>query len=142
MRGAVQLLKEDTWGRGISDREDQRVGIVRVSKVESHQWSRLWSAGSRAGVVQWLSHVRLFVTLWTAACQTSLSFTISRSLLKLMSVESMMPSNHLILCHPFLLLPSVFPSIKVFSNESVLHIRWPTTGVSALAPVLPMNIQD
>ena len=61
----------------------------------------------------------------TAACQPSLSFTNSQSLLKLMSAESVMPSNHLILCHPLLLLPSVFPSIRVFSNESVLHIRWP-----------------
>ena len=62
---------------------------------------------------------------WTLACQTSLSFTKSRSLLKLMSIESVMPSNHLILCCPLLLLPSIFPSIGVFSNESVLHIRWP-----------------
>ena len=65
------------------------------------------------------------VTLWTAAHQASLSFTISWSLLKLMSIESVMPSNHLILCHPLFLLPSIFPSIRVFSNESVLHIRWP-----------------
>ena len=66
-----------------------------------------------------------FVTLWTAALQASLSITNSQSLLKLMSIESLMPSNHLILCHPLVLLPSVFPSIRVFSNESVLHIRWP-----------------
>jgi len=64
-------------------------------------------------------------TLWTAACQASLSFAISQSLLRLMSIESMMPSNHLILCHPLLLLPSIFPSIRVFSNESALCIRWP-----------------
>ena len=76
-------------------------------------------------VVQFLSHVRLFATPWTAACQASLSFTISWSLLKLMSIESVMPSNHFILCRPLLLLPSVFPSIRVFSNESALHIRWP-----------------
>ena len=75
-------------------------------------------------VVQLLSHVHLFATPWTAACHTSLSFTISRSLLKLMSIESEIPSNHLILCHS-LLLPSVFPRIRVFSNESVLRIRWP-----------------
>ena len=62
---------------------------------------------------------------WTAACQAPLSFTISQSLLKLMPIESMMPSNHLILCHPFLLLPSIFPSIRVFSNESALCNRWP-----------------
>ena len=71
-------------------------------------------------VVQLLSHAQLFATPWTAACQVSLSFTISWSLLKLMSIESVMPSNHLILCCPLLLLPSIFPSIRVFSNELVL----------------------
>ena len=71
-----------------------------------------------------LSCVQLFVTPWTTACQASLSFTISQSVLKLMSIESVMPSSHLMLCHP-LLLPSMFPSIRVFSSESVLHIRWP-----------------
>ena len=71
------------------------------------------------------SYLGLFVTPWTAAHQASLSFTISQSLLRLMSIESVMPSNHLILCHPLLFLPSVFPSIRIFSNESVLHIRWP-----------------
>ena len=75
--------------------------------------------------VQLLSHVRLFVTPWTAAHQTSLSITNSCSLPKPMSIESVMPSNHLILCHPLLLLPLIFPSIRVFSNESALHIRWP-----------------
>jgi len=72
-----------------------------------------------------LSHVQLFLTSWTAACQASLSITISQSLFKLMSIELVMPSNYLILCHLLLLLPSVFPSIRVFSNESALHIRWP-----------------
>ena len=72
-----------------------------------------------------LSRVWLFVTPWTAACQTSLSFTTSWSLLTLSSIESVMPSNHLILCHPLLLLPSIFPSIRVFSNESAPLIRWP-----------------
>ena len=75
--------------------------------------------------VQSLSHFWLFATSWTAACQVSLSITNSRSLHKLMSIESVIPSNHLILCHPLLLLPSVFPSIRVFSNDSVLCIRWP-----------------
>ena len=79
---------------------------------------------------------------WTAAHQASLSFTISQSLLKRMSIESMMPSNHHILCHPLLLLPSVFPSIRVFSNESVLCIRWPNIGASASASGLRLNIQD
>ena len=71
------------------------------------------------------SHVRLFVTPWTAAHKASLFITNSQSLLKLISIKSVMPSNHLILCCPLLLLPSIFPSIRVFSNESVLHIRWP-----------------
>ena len=75
--------------------------------------------------VQSLSHVQLFVTPWTAACQASLSITNFQSLLKLMSIKLVMPSNHLILCRPLLLLPSIFPSIRVFSNESVLRIRWP-----------------
>ena len=75
--------------------------------------------------VQSLSHVQLFETPWTAARQTFLSITNSQSLLKLMCMESVMPSNHLILCCPLLLLPSIFPSIRVFSNESVLCIRWP-----------------
>ena len=75
-------------------------------------------------VVQLHSHVQLFVTPWTTAHQASLSFTISWSLLTLMPIESVIPSNHLILCR-HLLLPSIFPSIRVFSNESVLHIRWP-----------------
>ena len=73
--------------------------------------------------VQSLSRVRLFVTPWTAACQASLSINSSWSLLNLMSIKSVMPSNHLILCHPLLLPPSIFPSTRVFSNESVLHIR-------------------
>ena len=77
-------------------------------------------------VVQLLSCVLLFATPWTAAHRASLSFTISRSLLKLMSIDSVMPFNHLILCHhPLLRLPSIFPSIRVFSNELALHIRWP-----------------
>ena len=75
--------------------------------------------------VQSLSCVQLFVTPWTAARQASLSITNSQSLLKLMSIKSVMPSNHLILCCPFLLLPSILPSNRVFSNDSVLHIRWP-----------------
>ena len=75
--------------------------------------------------VQSLTRVWLFATPWTAACQASLSITNSRSLLKLMSIESVMPSNHLILCHPLLLPPSIFPSIRGFSKESALRIRWP-----------------
>ena len=75
--------------------------------------------------VQSFSHVQLFANPWTALCQASLSITNSRSLLKLMFIESVMPYNHPIFCRPLLLLPSIFPSIRVFSNELVLHIRWP-----------------
>ena len=93
--------------------------------------------------VQLLSHARLLANPWTAARQASLSITNSQSLLKLMSFELVIPSNHLILClcHPLLLLPSIFCSIWVFSNELVLCIRWPSIGVSASASVLPVNIQ-
>ena len=78
-----------------------------------------------AAAVQSLSHIQVFVTPWTAARQSSLSFTVSRSLLRFTSIESLMLSNHLILCPPLLLLPSIFTSIRVFSNESPLCIRWP-----------------
>ena len=84
--------------------------------------SSLWLAFNS---VQSLSHVQLVATPWTAACQASLSITNSWSLLKLMSIESVMPSHPLILCRPHFLPPSIFPSIRIFSNESVLHIRWP-----------------
>ena len=83
---------------------------------------------------QSLSHVRLFVTPWTATLQTSLSITNSQSLLKVMFIKSVMPSNHLILCHPLFLLPSIFPSIRIFSNESVLHIRWPNYWNFSISP--------
>ena len=83
-----------------------------------------WGSNGTSSV-QSLSRVRLFVTPWTAACQASLFITNSRSLLKLTSTESMMPSNHLTLCRSLLLLPSIFPSIRVFSSESALCIRWP-----------------
>ena len=92
--------------------------------------------------VQSLSCVRLFVTPRTAARQASLSITISRSPPKPMSIESVMPSNHVILCCPLLLLPSIFPSIRVFSNESALHIRWPKYWSLASTSVAPMNTQD
>ena len=92
--------------------------------------------------VQSLICVWLFVTPWTAVCQASLPITNSQSLLKLMSIELIMPSLYLILCSPLLLLPSIFPSIRVFSNESVFHIIWQSTGALASASVFPMNIQD
>ena len=89
-----------------------------------------------------LSHFRLFATPWTAALQASLSISNSWSLLKLVSIASALPSNHCILCHPLLLLPSVFPSIRIFSSESGLLISGQSIGVSASASVLPVNIQD
>ena len=92
--------------------------------------------------VQSLSRVRLFATPWIAARQASLSITNSRSPPKPMSIESVMPSNHLILCRPLLLLPLIFPSVRVFSNESALRISGQSIGVSASTSVLPMNIQD
>ena len=98
--------------------------------------------------VQLLSHFCLFVTPWTAAHQASLSITNSQSLLKLMSIESVMPSNHLILSHPLLLLPSIFPSIRVFSNESVLHIRWPKYWSFSISPfnehsgLIPLQVKS
>ena len=111
-------------------------GIFPTQGSNPHLLSLLhWQAGSlplvppgkprEAFVVRSLSRVWLFATPRTAACQASLSFIISQSLLKLMSIESVMPSNHLFLCYPLRLLPSIFPSIRVFSNESGLHIRWP-----------------
>ena len=90
----------------------------------SAQWRKL-SVEVKFSSIQSLSRVRLFATLWTAARQASLSITNSWSLLRLMVIELMMPFNHLILCHPLLLSPSIFPNIRVFSNESVLRIRWP-----------------
>ena len=91
--------------------------------------------------VQSLSSVWLFATPRIAAWQASLSITNSWSLLKLMSIESVMPSNHLIFCNPLFLQPSIFPSIRVFSNQSVFSIRWPNIGVSASTSVLPVNTQ-
>ena len=101
----------------------QSMGLQRVR----HDWINLACTQlyHMFTSVQLLSRVQLFVTPWTAACQASLSITNSWSISKLMSIKSVMPSNHLILCCPLLLLTSIFPSIRVFSNESALHIRWP-----------------
>ena len=85
-------------------------------------------------MVQSLSHVLLFATSWTVAHQVSLSFTISHSMLKFMPIESLMPSNHLILYRPLLLLPSILPCMRVFPNESVLHIRWPKYWSFTISP--------
>ena len=97
-------------------------GIFQARVLE---WGAIAFSESQYSSVQLLSHVRLFATPWTAAHQASLSITNSQSLLKLMSIESVKPLNHLILCCPLLLLHSIFPSLRVFSNESVLRIRWP-----------------
>ena len=111
--------------------------------VARGQGYRLTSYSRRENVVvQSLSCVQLFVTPWNAARQASLSFTVSWSLLKLMTIELMMPSNHLILCCPLFLLPSIFPSIRFFSNESALCIRWPKYWSFSSASVLPVNMQD
>ena len=97
---------------------EEPIGLQSMGLKESDMTKQLSS-------IQSLSHVQLSATPCTAACQASVSITNSRNLLKLMSMESVMLSNHLILCHPLLLLPSIFPRIRVFSNESVLRIRWP-----------------
>ena len=104
---------------------------------------RLWGrteldtlSSSSSSSVQSLSHVQLFPTPWTAARQASLSITNSQNVLKLMSIASVVPSSHLILCHPLLLLPSVFPSIRVFPNESVLCIKWPKHSIWVIHPFL------
>ena len=110
-------------------KKSQSQGEKQCIIVTSSMASR--NSRARLPVLPWLSSVEslscieLFETPWTTAHQVSLSITNSWSLPKLMSIESVMPSNHLILCHPLLLLPSIFPSIRVFSNESTLHIRWP-----------------
>ena len=110
----------------------------RITKEGIHySWFTLFYGRNQQNIVkqfssvQSLSHVQLFVTPWTGACQASLSITISQSLPKFISIESVMPSNHLILCCPLLLQPSIFPRL-----ESALHIRWPNIGVSASTSVL------
>ena len=103
----------------------RKKGLVQNSGAVRNNSRRLAAPVLLGATVQSLSRVQLFETPWTAAHQASLSFTISLNLLKLMSTESVAPSNHLILCHPLLLPPSVFPSNRVFSNESALRIRWP-----------------
>ena len=109
----------------------EMIEYVKINFVKTPDNNRYFTASKQilnqeVVVVQSLSHVQLFATPWTTAHQASLSITMSWSLLKLTSIESVMPSNHFILCHPLLLLPSIFPSIWVVSKESVLHIRWPT----------------
>ena len=130
---------------------------VKASETSVHQWSHTdriqWKKivslqGIQCDVllsitlvIHSLSRIRFFATPWTAARQASLFFTNSQSLLKLVSTGPMMPSNHLILCHLLLLLPSIFPRIRVFSNESALASGSQSTGASAVASVIPRNIQ-
>ena len=118
--------------RGISNYWNESSWRITDSSIEFRFLKNIILKVVFGVVVQSVSHVRLFATPWTAECQASLSFTISWSLLKLMSTKAVMPSNHLVLCHPLLLHPlllllgkKIFPSIRVFSNESALHIRWP-----------------
>ena len=111
-----------------------------VVKISSFSEERASLIPVQFSSVQSLSHVQQFASPWTAARQASLSITNSRSLLKLMSIESMMPFNHFIVCHPLFLPPSIFPNIRVFSNESVLRIRWPKFWSFSFS--IPMNTQD
>ena len=116
----ILLIYKKEWNCAICrDVDGPRDCQSKVRKRKTNTVSVQFSS------VQLLSHVQLFATPWTAACQASLSIANSQNLLKLMSIESVMPFNHLILCHPLLLLPSIFPSIRVFSDESALCIRWP-----------------
>ena len=110
--------------------------IEKQNHIHKFSITRTWFSS-----VQLLSHVQLFVTPWIAAHQASLSITNSRNSLKLMSIESVMPSSHLILCCLLFLLPPIPPSIRVFSNESTLCMRWQSTGASALASFPPKNTQ-
>ena len=110
--------------------------LIKSNEVLIH--ATIWMNSKNSQSVQLLSDVWLLVTPWAAACQASLSITNTRSLLKLISIESVMPSSHLMLCHFLLLLPSNFPSLKVFSNESVLHLRWPKYGNFSLG-ISPCN---
>ena len=125
--------------------------LSKILRKIFHQWRLSKDSGKLASEkmlntichsVQLLSRVQLFTTPWIAVCQASLSIANSWSLLKLMSIELVMPSNHLTLCCPPLLPPSIFPSIRVFSNELVLCIRWPNYWSLASTSVLLMNIQD
>ena len=110
------------------------VTLMIFQDFESYKWTFYSKSIFQFSSVQLLSRVQLFATPWTATRQASLSITNSQSLPKLMPIESVMPSNHLILCHPLLLLPSIFPSIRVFSNESTLCIRWPKYRSFSLYP--------
>ena len=120
----------------MKDREAWHAEVHRVTKNQAwlHDWTTTYRNWFGVVFVQSLSHIQLFATPWTAACQAFLSCTISWSLLKLRSIEPMMPSKHLTLCHSLLLLPSVFLSIMVFSSESPFRIRWPEYWSFSISP--------
>ena len=122
------VRKHQFFSFSYDDRHNFIPGHIRCQRILHSFWNIMTHTyrDIRFSSVQSHSRVRLFATPWIAAYQAFLSITNSQILSKLMSIESVMPSNHLILCHPILLLPSIFPNIRVFSNESVLHIRWPT----------------
>ena len=152
------LVQEDLLGKGMANhssilawripwtKEPGGLHPMGLQRVE-HDWATntfilIPELGYQFRSVQLLSYVQLFATPWAAACQSSLSITNSWSLLKLMSIESVMPSNHLILCHPLLLSPSIVPSIRAFQMSRFFTSGSQSIGVSASASVLPMNIQD
>ena len=119
------------------------VDRTKLINAKDFRYSNTKFSSVQFSSVQSLSPVWLFVTPWSAACQASLSITNSQSPPKPMSIKSVMPFNHLILYHHFLLPPSIFPSIRVFSNQSALRIKWPKyIGASVSTSVLPMNTQD
>ena len=120
--------------------KDPDAGKVKVKVVQP--CPTLWTTPWKISLVQSLSHSRLFATPWIAARQASLSITSSRSLPKLMSIELVMPSSHLILCHPLLLLPLILPRIRVFPMSQLFAWGGQSIGVSASTSVLPMNTQD
>ena len=164
--GKAFACNEGTWVRSLA-REDPLVKEMAIhsrtlawkipwmeepGRLQSMGWQRVghnWATSLTLmfstqifSVVQLLSHIRLFATSWSAACQAFLSFIISWSLLKLMSIESVMPPNHLILCHSFLPLPSVFPVSRSFLISWLFATCGQSTGASASASILSMNIQD
>ena len=120
-------------------RSEEKEWSIHIKKKKKKQFN-FYSSSVQFSSVQSLSCVRLFATPWIAAHQASLSITNSQSLLKLMPIESVMPSNHLILCHPLLLLPPIPPSIRVFSNESTLRMRWPKYWSFSFS-ISPINTQ-
>ena len=129
---------------GISSKEKQKYfpSKTKPKKTKRNKGKKYETIFNNFCSVQSLSRIQHFVSPWTAACQDSLSITNLWTPHRLMYIESVMPSNHLTLYHPLLFLPSIFPSTRVFSNESALCIRWPKYWILASALVLPVNIQD